>query len=90
MCARESHDCYTVVMKREGILIGYLPRKLYWPCFLLLSLVALATSLLARAIACEGRCRDKGPFGIGKTIFGFRIDITSHLFALDLHLHLFS
>ena len=36
---------------------------LYWPRFILLSLVTFATSLLARAIACEGRRREMGCWG---------------------------
>ena len=57
------------------------------------TLVAFATLVLARAIACEGRCRDIEPLGLGRPFLGFkqfRIDIASHLFTLNLHLQLFT
>ena len=45
---------------------------LYWPRFILLSLVTFATSLLlARAIACESRHRENGPMGSGRPFWGF-------------------
>ena len=79
LCARESHDCYAVAVKRERVLCQesyqdydhYDTYFLYWPHFLLLSLVA-STSLLARAIACEDRRRDKGPFRSGRPFLGFK------------------
>ena len=79
LCVRESHDCYAVAVKREGVLCQesyqdydhYDTYFLYWPHFLLLSLVA-STSLLARAITCEDRHRDKGPFRSGRPFLGFK------------------
>ena len=45
---------------------------LYGPRFLLLSVVAFATSRLARAIACDGIDSDKGPLGLGRPSFGLK------------------
>ena len=70
MCERETHndrDRYAVAV------------AVYWPRFLLFSLVvAFSTSLLARAIACDGREEDNTPLGSGRPSFGLkklRIDI---------------
>ena len=44
----------------------------FLPRFLLLSLVAFVTSILARAIACDGINCDKGPLGLGRPSFGLK------------------
>ena len=61
--------------------------------FSLMLLVPFVTWLLARAIACKGRCRDKKPLGSGRQFLGFKwfsINITFQMFTLDLHLQLSS
>ena len=40
--------------------------------FLAAVLGCLCASLLARAIACEGKIRDKGPLGSGRPFLGFK------------------
>ena len=52
--------------------INFKTHFLYGPRFLLLSLVAFATSILARAIACDGIDCDKGPLGLGRPSFGLK------------------
>ena len=50
----------------------YGQQQLYGPHFLLLSVVAFATSELARAIACDGIDSDSGPLGLGRPSFGLK------------------
>ncbi len=46
--------------------------QVYWPYFLPFSLlVTFSTSLIARAIASEGRREDNDPLGSGRLSFGF-------------------
>ena len=80
VCEREphnSHDHYAVAVKRMGIIIGHLPRKLSKQCSLFLRRdgsifctvsVAFTTSILARAIVCNGIDCDKGPLGLGRLL----------------------
>ena len=42
------------------------------PQFLAAVLGCFRASLLARAIACEGKVRDKGPLGSGRPFLGFK------------------
>ena len=53
-------------------------RLLIFATILLLPLVAFVTSLFANVIACEGRCRDKGPLELGRQIWvANRSELTS-------------
>ena len=52
--------------------INFKTHFLYRPHFLLLSPVAFVTSILARAIACDGVDCIKGRLGLGRPSFGLK------------------
>ena len=54
--------------------------------FLLLSLVAFATSILARAIGCGGIHCDKGPLGLGRPSFGLKSGSKSRVTQTVVHM----
>ena len=60
------------IVKHGGVQKNFSICMILLELFLLLSLVAFATLLLARAIACEGRRRDKVPLGLGRPFLGFK------------------
>ena len=67
-CIRGYHvyqELWTAAVGEELVCMGH-------GSFLLLSVVAFATSRSARAIACDGIDSDKGPLGLGRPSFGLK------------------
>ena len=68
---RLSNTCISYILCQHACRVRHTNTHfLYGPCFLLLSLVIFATSLLARAIACNWIDSDKSPLGLGRPSFG--------------------